>query len=135
MASLSCFNILLFIEKRFRACEEKQFVWNEFGVYLNEKKYTDNLHEDIKLCKPVEFNYIVFICTVPQAQFYVSFSLAIDTVGCISHSLKAEQSFQVKNPDPFCVHNRIQTNSQKTQVAVNEIAKEMHGDSVSLSEF
>jgi len=96
-----------------------------------EKTYTNNLHKEIKLSKLIEFNYF----TVTQAQFYISFSLAIDIISCISHFLKAAQSFQVKKTNHFCVHNRIETNSQKTQVAVNKIGKELHGNSVSLSEF
>lgn len=71
--------------------------------FFYENKYTDNLHKDIKVCKTIGINYIVLICTVTQAQFYISFLLDIDIIGCISHCLKAAQSFQAKKTYPVFI--------------------------------
>lgn len=81
--------------------QRETFCVKQICFFFYEKECTDNLHEDIKLCKAIEFNYMVLICTVTQAQFYISFLLAIDLISCISHSLKVAQFFQTKKTNPF----------------------------------
>lgn len=79
----------------------------QISFFFYEKEYTDNIHKDIKLFKAIEFHYIVLVHTVTQAQLYISFLLATDICGCISHSLKAAQSSQAKKTNGFCVHDWI----------------------------
>lgn len=86
--------------KRNSLCETNFFLFYE-------KEYTDYIHKDIKLFKAIEFLYIVLVRTVTQAQLYISFLLVTDICGCISHSLKAAQSFQAKKTNPFCIHDWI----------------------------